>query len=293
MQIVKSVLVIYSPIVLATACTHQRAGPTDQQNPIARTSAIVDSTSAHPDLPSVYSPGYVRYSYHGTAVIHSIAGDSIPRVDSSRITAVLSATFQAPVGQRTQVTTRADSLQVVTLPNTSITQTVESWPNSEWILTIDSRNSQVQLINEPVPRTCGHETRESPLRGNEIVPVISPEAPKRQSWSDTATYRICRGGIEFVVGQMTHYRVLASGAETGISYSLLRTSESQLTGSGLQWQQAVHATGRSLGVDTLLIDRATGRLSRITGTARLEMKFQSARRNQEFFQQTQTEIVLQ
>jgi hypothetical protein len=73
----------------------------------------------------------------------------------------------------------------------------------------------------------------------------------------------------------------------------VRTTDSQITGEGTQWQQAVRATGQASGVDTFFIQRSTMRIIRVASLSQLDLVFRSTFRDQRFKQIVRAQILAQ
>lgn len=225
-------------------------------------------------------------------MIESLAGDSVPRVDSVQTTAIILLRYQPVLGAGAITGSIAsDSIQV-TFPGRQLTsQPTQSWPNDERALSIDQRTGHVTVEHQRTT-TCTQETREFSRVGEELVLAVPNTVPNVDSWVDTVSRELCRGGVMLQVRQTNQYQLLklVDTQPTATIYKIVRSTRSQLAGSGLQWQQPVEATGQATGIDTLTIDPATLRVTRITANSKLEIGFRSRFRDQRFLQTTRTEI---
>jgi hypothetical protein len=282
-------------LLLVTACA-QQGPPSETVSPAAiPKSRSPDSTAIFAgSLTTLYSPGTVQYRYQATSVTRSTSGDSIPRTDSMHVTAVLSATFQASSSPGLiQVITQADSIQLASIPNAGVIGSrIELSQRGRQQDTLEINRITGQVRSRPYTRSCNQETIDPVFRGDEIIPAIPGRVPVSKSWVDTLTREICRGGIPLHMTQITRSELARnSKADSTASYQVIRFTETQLSGTGLQWQQPVEASGYGTTTDTLTISHSGSlRLQHVVTTSRVEIGFRSARRNQRFIQTVTTEI---
>src|SRR5687767_7968413 len=267
-------------VALLTACTRTPA-PSVDPTPRARdvVPAPMDSTSTGTAvLTRVYQPGTVRYVYRSISTVQSISGDSVPRMDSTRVTALFTATFsESPVRESVRVVSRVDSLQLTTMsPNVVRSSTPEIRPSREDTLEIERVTGKIKRAGRQ-PSACSQDTQEPFFRGDEMTPVIPQRAAVRKSWADTTVHQTCRGGLVLEIRQIARYRLL-DNSQSDLDRQIIRVMENQITGTGTQWEQPVEANGRGVAVDTLVITGTNSRLHTITGSARTEIEFRSARR---------------
>jgi len=292
MQTTLNVIVGMLCVLTVVACAPVRSRPTAEPDSVSRpTSQIADSSNVRPLVSSTFSPGVITYGYRSSSTIQSTAGDSVPQVDSVQVSARLAIAFQPLSAQQTiSVVVHIDSLQVTHVPNGSLPaiQSAISQPRAETNLIVDLRSGRILSSHEQVP--CTQEAQELVVQGNETLPNISPRAPSTTSWVDTTVRRLCRGGVTLRITQVARYQLVAQANDLDVSHVIVRNTDGEILGNGSQWQQTVQAMGRSAAVDTFFIARSNNRISRILGSSRLEISFQSERRSQQFLQLSQTQI---
>src|SRR5687768_17103511 len=196
----------------------------------------MDSVNEPRQLLGIYDFGTMNYRYQATSIVHSIGGDSVPRTDSTWVTASLSVTFlEASSSRLRHAIAQAESIQVSPLnTSTSPLGTVQLLENQQDTLSID-RQAGAITINHRQP-VCIQSTQEWLFRGDELVPPIPLFASATRSWADTSTQDFCRGGVRISLTRVTRYRFeeqLAESRTTNIR--LLRVSELHFIGIGLHW----------------------------------------------------------
>ena len=284
-------------VFLLVGCVRQVV-PSEEASPAGiPTSRSSDSAAAIlSPFAALYAPGTVHYRYEATSVTQSIAGDSIPRTDSVRVLAVLSATFQAGSSpQLTQVVTHADSIQLTSTSNVgAMGARVELNRRDTQQDTLEIDRITRRARPKRHMQSCTQETIDPIFRGDEIIPAIPERVPVSRTWVDTLTRQICRGGIPLRITQIARYEVAPrGGADSAASYRIIRVTETQVSGTGMQWQQSVEASGRGAATDTLTIAQyGSPRLQHVVTTARTEIGFRSPRRNQQFIQTVTTQIMM-
>ena len=284
-------------VFLFAGCVRQVA-PSEEVSPAGiPTSKSSDSTATllRP-FATLYAPGTVHYRYEATSVTQSIAGDSIPRIDSVRVMAVLSATFQAGSSpQLVQAITQADSIRLTSMPNVGVAGArVELSQRGKQQDTLEIDRTTGRARAKQHARSCDQETIDPMFRGDEIIPAIPERVPVSKTWADTLTRQSCRGGIPLRVTQIARYELAPrSDGDSAASYRIIRVTETQVSGTGIQWQQSVEASGHGITTDTLTISQhGAPRLQRVATTSRAEIGFRSARRNQQFIQTVTSQIVM-
>jgi hypothetical protein len=271
-------------IVVGSLCACATQRPRTETPVSTNPSPIKSQDSIHTsklDDASIYQPTGVRYALQLKSVVQTTMGDSVPRVDSSRLTAVLSTKY-SPVPQsrfiRGVMTT--DSVTLWTLTNAGLPPVV--LPNQSYFMDIDPPIGKVVVSR--ATQACTQEKDDGPFHGDEITPSISTTGV--QSWTDSSTYSVCRGGVLFRFARVANYRrdtVSASQISDSLA-RVFRTVDLVVVGTGSQWQQAVEATGHGTSVDTLMIHIKRSQLQSVSGTGRLEISFKSALRLQHFVQ---------
>jgi len=287
-----SVIQFVALVLLLSSCAKQQVLVSDPGNqPSRATNVLMDSINESSQLSGIYRSGRVSYQYQSISMVHSTSGDSVPRTDSTRVAATLSVLFlEATANGLVKAITQAESIQV-SLVNTPLSPSsaVQLLESQHDTLNIDRRTGRV-LINHR-QSTCAQSGPEPLFRGDELIPAISLRAPVTRSWADTSTQEFCRGGVHMNLTRVARYRFEeeAPASQAG-DIRLIRIAETQLKGTGFQWQQTVEATGHGVSIDTLIIPRGTQRLARIVGRMQAEIEFRSTFRTQRFIQTVRSEI---
>jgi hypothetical protein len=288
MTLMRRAVVVYMVVCMTSACS--RVPVQSTESPVVpsptqpRDSAVGISLQER-----AYGEGSMAYVYQSVGSIESAVGDSTPRVDSVRTSALVTVMFRRSAATMpATATVQIDSAHVAFNAPSSGARPVEVWPNEERRFSIDSRSGRLE--GYPQSRPCTQELRELPLRGDEVMPAISPQALQSPIWTDTTSRTLCRGGVPLLIQQTAHYQ-LQQAAEDEIAYKIVRITDSQITGEGTQWQQAVRATGKASAVDTFFIQRSTMRIIRVVSISQLDLAFRSTLRDQRFKQTVQAQIL--
>jgi hypothetical protein len=277
---------------LLSACVTQNpraTPPTVSPSPSAPTSADSTRTSAKSEL-GIYQPGNVRYALQLKSVVQTAIEDSVPRVDSSRLTAILSAKYSpVPQSRLVHALMVSDSVTLSALA-TTITPPVVL-PNQSYSMDIDPSSGKITVSR--AVQACSQESVEGPFHGDEITPAVPSNGAR--FWADTAIYSGCRGGVLLRFARVSTYQrdTVATSAAGEPFTRVYRTVDVTVTGTGSQWQQAVEATGHGTAADTLVIRTAPAQLQSISGSGRLELFFKSALRSQHFVQTTTSQVTAQ
>lgn len=283
----KTKYAFYMCVLVALGCTKK----TIQQNPNVPhpASAVRDSIRQMDSTTSPISPvqlfhaGSVVYNYRTASIVRVVAGDTIPRVDTTTVTAVVLAEFQPlPDGYSTiQAVIGADSIMVRTGSSTAVQ--FASYVDS---LRINLVSGKVTATYRP-KASCDIKNQEALVRVDDVVPII----PRIQtgSWSDTLVRDICRAGIQLYTRRITSYQLDSIGA----NFRLLRTAITTFSGRGTQSGQPVESTGQSTTVDTVFLDLTSQRrIQRVQGMTQLVLNFKSQFHNQQFEQLTNLSVQL-
>ena len=248
----------------------------------------VDSTVHALNFPlDIYQPGSIRYDYQVTSTVQSIAGDSIPRIDSVRITAVLTATFSGDAAQSgTDATLKADSIIVATQPGSTGSPSLQT----QFVPLRVNRSTGRITSPRAVLSECTQETQDVVFHGDEIVPAVMREGSASRSWADTSTSEVCRGGLRMQLARIARYRVDAPTSMQSPQTTVIRVTNVRVTGNGLQWQQPVQVSGEGAAIDTLLMGGIPPRLRQLSGQSQMELEFRSPMRTQRFLQRSASTI---
>lgn len=292
MRLVSRILGVGINTLLFAGCVRQPSSSNGELNPVtALTKGVPDSAVASP-LSALYAPGTVQYVYGATSIVQSVSGDSVPRIDSTRVTANLSATFQAdPAGKLVRAITRADSIDITIVPNVAGTRARMAGNQVEQqdTLEFDRGTGRIRL-DRPVGQVCGQETTAPFFRGDELMPAL-PHRMNPGVWTDTTVRQVCRAGVALQLTQIARYQLLPQIATDSVAdYRIVRITESRIAGTGTQWQQPVEVLGRGAATDTFVVGRQDMRLRQAAMSARVEIEFRSERRQQRFIQSTEARI---
>jgi hypothetical protein len=275
------------PAVLAACSRSTRGSPPGVPDPAGRDSTPISVPSSSMGIYDIYQPGTVRYDYRFLSAIVSVAGDSIPRTDSSRITATLLATFSGDVQKPvTDVTVKADSILVVQLGVSELPVYQTQFIQSRFDRTTG------QVVKRPAEAAdCTLGTSDLIFRGDEILPAVKRDVSRTSSWADTTVSISCRGGIPLQVTRIARYRVDPAQMTADDGGTIIRATDIGIVGTGSQWQQPVEVTGTGAAIDTLVMAGTPPRVQQIKGQSRVSLEFRSASRNQRFLQTSTTSIV--
>ena len=272
-----------------TGCARQSSRMPTAVTPATRSPVTVDSTSrASDNVLDIYRPGTIRYDYRLASTIQSVAGDSIPRTDTTRVSAILTGTFNGDgVQQVIDATVKADSILIATQSATVPAPPIQT----QFVpLRVDRVTGRIVSPRSTITE-CNQETIDFVFRGDEIIPAIRQNGSAAQSWADTTVSEVCRGGLRLQLTRIARYRVEATqGAASGTT--VLRVSDVRVAGNGLQWQQAVQASGDGTAIDTLAVGGNPPRVQRISGVTRVNLEFRSPMRTQRFLQTSTASTVM-
>lgn len=266
--------------VAGLSCTQA----TRQQDPAPSTvlvppdSSLPASIATSIGFSGAFKPGTIKYDYRTSSVVRVTAGDSVSRIDSISVTALVSVvlTNQQP-GEIVRGVINIDSIALQfgsTLP-----RLLRSQHDTVLIHIIPGRITRQLGFHS----ACSIDAEEAIISITDVFPSL-PIQLKNSVWADTTQRETCRGGTHLQVYQIAHYQVDSASAAPR---RLVRTTTGVFSGRGLQWNQAVEVSGQSSSVDTLLVDPTTERLSQLSGTIQLELDFRSKFRTQHFAQSTQ------
>src|SRR5688572_8471763 len=285
-QVSRVILLCLATSAVSGGCAARTGLPPDPNTRPAVVEPQATTYSADLAMPRIFQHGAVTYDLAVRSAVEAIAaGDSHPRTDSSQVSAVLSAFFTPLTDQVTRADVRIDSISTVTSGST--TQSPGVIHTYQIGIGLDGR----LLIQRP--RGSMSCTLEQPtiLTGEEIFPVVPAMSVIPQSWSDTARFELCRGGIRLNVTRIAQYRrAPIISPQENPSIHIIRSTRTAFEGQGTQWQQAVEATGKATTVDTLIF--SSSRLLSTSGETHLDLRFRSQFRAQEFRQVSRTELRL-
>ena len=274
-----------------SACASQivRSGPVSPNVPVreVRSDSSVLTTALHT---SIYRQENQQFDVQLKSTVQSTIGDSIPRVDSSRLTAVISVRYSLTGNQKFPVRANieADSINLV---STTVGISGKSFPRELFTVNVDTTSGKGSVI--PSKEECSSDSSNSLFHGNEVTPAFGVQSFTLQRWTDSSSYALCRGGILLHAVRISVYLQdsIFTRRSGDMPIQIIRTAEVRLTGSGSQFLQPVQATGYGISVDTLIIQQLPLRLSSISGTANLDIEFQSPLRHQRFTQKTSSQFV--
>ena len=273
-------------LVALLGCTQTVA----QQNPagIRPISVAADSVSQTDSsvriltAAQLFHSGDAVYDYRTVSVVHAAIGDTVPRTDTSTVTAVFRVTFQQPAASSLTIQAHVLIDSIALRTGAGI---VTQFPAQIDTLKVSTQTGKVDL-----PRLdrlgCNIDAREAVVRPDEVVPTVF--TTHTETWNDTLDRQICRAGIQLQAHRVTSYRL----DSTATQLHLLRRTVTTFSGRGLQWNQPVEATGQSTSIDTLVLDMANQRVQQVRGNTQLQLNFRSQLRNQQFEQLTQLFVQL-
>lgn len=267
-------------VVLQACASNPSRPPSADPGPVTATpSPTPDSSSADNVLPNIFRAGRLTYDLTISSIVQSVAGDSVPRTDTTTAAAIVAVTLTAGSDVQTiQAVIRIDSAHV---SGQSALQRDTLGPYA-----ISISPQRAVRVSKPTTRLCSLEQPQL-LSGDEVLPALPIGSALPVEWVDTTRYDLCRGGISFRVTRIAQYRArTAVSARQSDSVMIIRSTQVSLEGRGTQWQQPVEATGRGASTDTLTI--AHQRLVGINGITSVEITFRSQFRTQTFTQRSHT-----
>ena len=258
-----------------------------EPNVIRPTATTVDSVERVDSAVSRMSPGQIfragtaQYDYRTVSVVSVTAGDTVPRIDTTTVTALVSAIFQPQDSRTIQARINVESM---TVRAGSMTSTRRSGQSDT--LKINTLNGTITRLSTPQSQ-CGVDTQEGLVRTDDVLPTLSPASGAM--WADTLVRQVCRAGIQFQTRRITTYQ----SDSTSVEFRLVRSTTTTFSGRGNQWNQPVESAGQSIGVDTLTLDLTNHRrIQQVRGVTQLQLNFKSQFRDQQFQQVTQLLVQL-
>ena len=273
------------------ACTSQisRAGPESTNLPVreVRSDSSTLTTALHT---SIYRQENQQFDVQVKSTVLSTTRDSIPHVDSSQLTAVISARYSLTSDRKFSIraNVEADSIRLV---STTVGISGKSLPRELFTVNVDTNTGRSTVI--PSREECSSDSSNGLFHGDEVTPALGVQSFTLQRWTDSSSYNLCRGGILLHTIRISVYQQDSIDAQgsTNKSIQIIRTTEVRFAGSGSQFLQPVQATGYGRSVDTLVIQQLPLRLSSISGIASLDVEFQSPLRHQRFTQKTSSQFI--
>jgi len=273
-------------ILIASSCARPpvtTSTPTVIREPQA---GQVDSTRSAATGWNIYQPGSIQYDYRLTSTVQVLAGDSIPRTDSTRMTAVLVATFaDEPTHRFVDVSIKADSIRLISLP--AMPSAAGNVLTEFHTLRLDQSTKHISTSRPPLSE-CTETTVDLLLHGDEVVPTL-PQQPTIRSWADSSVFELCRAGVKLRFDRIARYRLDDTQTSTDQQH-VFRAVDLRISGSGIQWQQPVQVTGTGTSIDTLIFGQKPTRLRTVSGTSQINLEFRSPTRRQQFNQKSSTVI---
>ena len=263
----------------------QRVEPAVPVNqPVTHTDSTGRLTSHSLDI---YQPGMAQYDYRSVSTIQLLANDSTARTDSTQVTAVLTATFSTVSGRQIiEATLKADSILVVTQP---LSTPLSSFQTQFIPLQLDPATGRF-LSPRPVVTECNQATLDFIFHGDEVIPAIRNTNKSAPPWTDTTASQICRGGMRIQSTRVSRYSIDQSFPSVTSTTQLVRITDIRMSGTGVQWQQAVQVSGEGTSIDTLVITGTPPRVQQLSGTSQLLLEFRSAMMTQRFLQTSTASI---
>ncbi|MCE9602179.1 MAG: hypothetical protein K8S21_08205 [Gemmatimonadetes bacterium] len=128
-----------------------------------------------------------------------------------------------------------------------------------------------------------------PLR--ELFVSAPPRLTPGTSWSDSASYAICRDSIPLAVRSSRTFRVVGAERRGELVVVLVdRTSQVTVRGEGTQFGEPLAITAEGSGSMRLAMSRDSGTIVEARGDTELRMTMRGRRRSQDLRQRTRIEI---
>jgi hypothetical protein len=248
---------------------------------------VVVSDSAKPRFPPrfIYQPGQLRYRLQVSSTVQLMAGDSVQRSDSTRVTGNFNVVLSSVPGRdRIAAQIQPDSISLTAGSGTS----VSTAPAAPITFQINQPTGRATVDKATQNSTCDQDAQHSPFSGSEVLPNIQPQFVT--SWVDTSTTTTCRGGVLLTLRRVATYTPLDTADNT---YRILRSTQLTVNGVGHQWNQQVNVRGEGAATDTLYLSGSPLRLQQMTGGSYLRLQFQAPLKTQDFSQNTTTNVLLQ
>jgi hypothetical protein len=129
--------------------------------------------------------------------------------------------------------------------------------------------------------------------------VVPPVLVPGQSWSDTLSRMVCRGGVPVRLTSEARYTVAPndSAAAARLSIRVMRNARSTFAGTGRIGEsvsfaaESVSITGELVATDTLTLSVATGAITSLSGGSELLLRVAPAGREERYRQRTRYQVV--
>ena len=156
--------------------------------------------------------------------------------------------------------------------------------------TTDAQGPRQAQLEATASASCGPAAVVlQPLR--ELFVSVPSKLVTGTSWSDSATYTICRDSIPLVVRSTRNFRVFGAARRgDGVVILIDRVSVVTLRGDGSQFGEVLTITAEGSGSMRLELNRDNGAVVEARGDAELRMTMRGRRRSQELRQRTRIEI---
>jgi len=272
-------------VMFAAACAAPAAAPSSRPAPVSGAPRVQDPL----DAPWVMTRGAGAFAHtlRSTSELLSRV-DTVERVDSS--TATLSVSWSRLAGSDparlsglvTAYVVGAGADEPKTLPGLLLPVPFSA--------TEGSNGSQARL-EVPASGACGLTATVTPMLRELFV---SPPARlvEGASWSDSASYELCRDSIPLRIRSVRGFLVV--GAErrgTEVLVLVDRTSSVSIDGDGMQFGEPLTINASGTGTMRLELRPTDAVVVAARGESELRMTMRGRRRTQELRQRTRIEIV--
>ena len=168
-----------------------------------------DSVAA--PLPTIstfsYSPGTYRYELISESEIRQ-TNDTLPREAHVRTQALVTLHLDSLAEDSLAARLTLDSIRVDRDSLVPAPDSLETTPASSFLATINVRGLSLDSVAVP-GQTCADDGSGELLAiARDLLVQVPPELRVGDSWSDTSTVAICRGGVPVSTGVVRHYEVL-------------------------------------------------------------------------------------
>ncbi len=235
-----------------------------------------------------YQPGMFRYDVQQTAIVTVGGADNVPAEDTVRTTASLTYLIASSDG-RLAVSALVDSLTVVSTRDTTISPRQLLVPVE---VELPLRPIALESAEDSSVLRSKCDTMEEAARG--LVRDTHLELPSAmshgQSWTDSSSVVLCRGGVPLTVVSRSTFQVDPSSTTRNL-ISVIRLTELGVNGSGTQGVRRISISGQGKSETRFTYDLLGGHLVESTGRSVLQLSFETIQQTEQVVQQSESRAV--
>ena len=142
-----------------------------------------------------------------------------------------------------------------------------------------------------VPATCDSMEEAARILASDIHMEIPVPITTGQTWSDSATTMICRGGIPLTATRVSHFQVggVRSTSDSSLA-DIDRQSALTISGSGTQGSRRITVRGEGTSATRFTYDLRRGRLLESEGQSVLRLAFETIQQTEQVVQHSTSRI---